>query len=175
MRYLPLLLLCACAWSPTSLPESAIRIDTPTGQGSGAVTDCGVIDGEWWAEVVTAAHVAIHTPRYRFARKGADLAYMYSRAAGPMPALERADYHPVPGQRVYCAGYPLGDKLVLFEGLVGETDENGAWCSIPGSPGMSGSPIVDEDGRLLGVLTDVKMMDPHHFLPTQSYFVFVAP
>ena len=55
---------------------------------------------------------------------------------------------------------PLGifdmDLVPLFDGLyVGERDQYSAMYSLPATGGSSGSPILDENGRLVGMVHSV--------------------
>jgi len=66
------------------------------------------------------------------------------------------------GLRVYAAGFPLGDPaFTLTDGIVSKTAANGdsSWASVKTviehtakiNPGNSGGPLVDENGKVIGI------------------------
>lgn len=63
------------------------------------------------------------------------------------------------GQRVYAVGNALGEGIVMRDGLyTSDTpeEEEGKWkwmrFSAAASPGNSGGPLLDKDGRVIGVV-----------------------
>ncbi len=91
---------------------------------------------------------------------GPDLALL-SEAGDPaiIPATE-ATADPIPGTQVWAAGYPEGDQLTVTSGSVIDYIDGGV-LGIDGRvmeitnvihPGSSGSAVVDEDGRVVGVV-----------------------
>jgi serine protease Do len=69
---------------------------------------------------------------------------------------------PKVGLQVYLAGYPLGDpQFSLTQGIISKTAVPGAtyWASVnnvlthdaTGNPGNSGGPLVDADGKIVGI------------------------
>ena len=67
-----------------------------------------------------------------------------------------------PGLEVYAAGFPLGDpEFTLTKGIVSKARADGEtnWASVPAvvehdariRPGNSGGPLVDEDGKVVGI------------------------
>ncbi|MEN0130136.1 MAG: serine protease [Brevundimonas sp.] len=89
----------------------------------------------------------------------ADLAIVRTKDALPAWA-ELADADPAIGDRVRVAGYPLGGPLTVATGHVTGTrsdplDENSApvlVADVPVEPGSSGSPVLDDDGKVAGVV-----------------------
>lgn len=58
------------------------------------------------------------------------------------------------GERIVVLGHPQGLFFTLAEGLVSRTDgDNVIQISAPVSPGSSGGPVFDFQGRLLGIVT----------------------
>lgn len=55
------------------------------------------------------------------------------------------------GQSVVTVGYPLGDSIAVHEGNVSSVDGLNIVFSAPLSTGASGSPLMDRDGRVLGI------------------------
>lgn len=79
--------------------------------------------------------------------------------AGPLTWSERT---PNPPLTVYAAGFPLGDpEFTMTKGIVSKASAAGDtnWASIRRviehdaaiQPGNSGGPLVDEDGKVIGV------------------------
>jgi len=66
------------------------------------------------------------------------------------------------GERVLAAGYP-GDEFYFSEGLIVSSSKMSAQLS----PGISGGPVIDEVGRVLGITQGVAMFriapGPHWF------------
>jgi len=62
---------------------------------------------------------------------------------------------PKPGQRIFVIGYPLGYGKTFSDGLVSATPKQGeiqeVQITAPMSPGSSGSPVLDEESRVIGV------------------------
>jgi S1-C subfamily serine protease len=73
------------------------------------------------------------------------------RLRGTVPLSEAG---PAYGQKVVWLGYPLGNHLVMSVGNVGNPNVQGM-MSIFGQviPGNSGSPVFDETGKLLGIVS----------------------
>jgi serine protease Do len=81
---------------------------------------------------------------------------------GPFPYL---DWHSGPakvGFKVYAAGFPLGDpNFTLTDGIVSKATASGetSWASVDAviehsakiNPGNSGGPLVDENGKVVGI------------------------
>ena len=81
---------------------------------------------------------------------------------GDYPYLARHKGDITTGIDVYAAGFPLGDPtFTMTRGIVSKADIEGdtAWASIDSiiehdariRPGNSGGPLVDSDGRVVGV------------------------
>jgi serine protease Do len=78
------------------------------------------------------------------------------------PYLEAFEGDVEPGLEVYTAGFPLGDpEFTLTKGIVSKARADGEsnWASVGSviehdatiNPGNSGGPLIDADGRLVGV------------------------
>ena len=77
----------------------------------------------------------------------------------PNQAALALDTTPTPGQVVYSVGNAYGTGVVIRDGLyTSDTPEeqDGRWkwmrFSAPASPGNSGGPLVDKDGKVIGVV-----------------------
>jgi class 3 adenylate cyclase len=71
--------------------------------------------------------------------------------------VDDASNPPQPGTRIAVIGSPLALEGSLSEGIVSasRSGEDGSWLQIsaPISPGSSGSPVLDRNGRVVGVAT----------------------
>ncbi len=83
--------------------------------------------------------------------KGSDFSYLEWHSGAPKVGLD-----------VYAAGYPLGDpEFTLTRGVVSKEKASGNtyWASIENviehdariNPGNSGGPLVDKDGKVVGI------------------------
>jgi S1-C subfamily serine protease len=146
---------------------SVVQIQTETGVGTGVIYDS---DGL----ILTAAHVVAgeETVTVRFndgeemqgtvlgGTSGADVAVVQVDRTG-LPAAELAlDSDPIVGQMAIAVGSPWGLQGTVTSGIVSAVNQ-----SIPSggtaravlqtdaaiNPGNSGGPLVDRDGRVLGI------------------------
>jgi len=80
-------------------------------------------------------------------------------ASAGLPILEGSF---PPGSRAYAIGSPIGD-LVLSQGLVVSEAEGLIETSTPVDPGSSGGPLVDEHGRVRGLVVSMSRLNGHAF------------
>jgi serine protease Do len=91
-----------------------------------------------------------------------DLAVIQLTDEDVYPTLAWSDREAAPPLEVYAAGFPLGDpEFTMTKGIVSkaEADGNTSWASVRRviehdaniQPGNSGGPLVDTDGRVVGV------------------------
>lgn len=75
-----------------------------------------------------------------------------------VPASEKSK----PGQKVFVLGFPLkgtlGSKVSVSQGIINSTvgindDPRVIQISVPIQPGNSGSPLLDEKGQVVGIVT----------------------
>ncbi len=88
-----------------------------------------------------------------------DLALIKIKGSLPGPFQFATGDPPAHGARVYAIGNPLGMSNSVIEGTVSgmRKDASGTMLiqtTVAISPGCSGGPLVDEDGRVLGVATN---------------------
>jgi S1-C subfamily serine protease len=109
---------------------------------------------EWKVDVVGVA------PEY-------DLAVLKISADAPLKKIKVGSSKDLEvGQKCYAIGNPFGLSLSLTKGIISALDreiESPAGSTIPGviqtdapiNPGNSGGPLLDKDGRLIGVNTQI--------------------
>jgi len=140
-----------------------LKVFTPSGEQNG--TASGFIVGP--SEILTNAHVA--TAGAISVSLGAfdipcevervdttnDLALCKFAAKSAAPPVSFAEEEPKSGASIYAVGSPRGLERTISEGLfTGYREIDGqrmAQISAPISPGSSGGPIVNTEGRLVGV------------------------
>lgn len=146
------------------------------GIGSGAVisddglvvTNNHVVTGAALIEVQIPGENRLVNARILGASECYDLAVIDLEGDG-YQALEFSEEEPKTGLQVYAAGYPAVDEddfeeadYTLTQGIIASTNASGesSWSSLPGSAlehtaqilaGNSGGPLVDQDGRIVGV------------------------
>ena len=69
----------------------------------------------------------------------------------PIPALAAGTHPPSVGDRVIVIGEPFGLEGTVADGIVSGTRRGFLQFSAPISPGDSGAPVLDEQGRVVGV------------------------
>ncbi len=88
---------------------------------------------------------------------GPDLAMISARDSQDPAVLATGDV--APGTEVWAAGYPEGDELTLTPGIVVDYIDGTTYgvsglimeLTNPIKPGNSGSPLLDADGKVVGV------------------------
>ena len=152
-----------------SIAPGLVQIVTPTGDGSGfvvsddglIVTNAHVVD-EYPSVSVRLVNGQLHSGRVLGRDETIDLAVIKvdSRQAWqPMTLGEAADIDV--GDEVIALGFPLGDELgrdyTVTTGIVSSLRTYGSVERIQTdaalNPGNSGGPLVDRDGRVIGVNT----------------------
>ena len=85
-----------------------------------------------------------------------DVALIRVKVAG-RPVLDVATAEPPVGAKAYVIGSPEGLDFSITEGLVSQIRDidqrKVIQFSCPASPGNSGGPLVDQDGKVLGVVS----------------------
>ncbi len=78
----------------------------------------------------------------------------------PLPAAGISVKPPESGDKVYYSGYPTGfyvpNVISHFEGYMAGTDPSGDHLyNIPATGGASGSPVYNEKGQIIGIISAV--------------------
>jgi len=155
--------------------------------GSGFIVDAAgyIVTNEHVVERAAELKISVTTndgktyaARYIAGSVEADLAFLKIDATEPLPFINLADLSPNhPGQTVLVLGNPLGYGSSVARGILSAKNRS---VAIGGSeyknliqtdaainPGNSGGPLVDLNGKLIGV-SSVKMAFTPQGVPTQG-------
>jgi len=125
---------------------------SPDGQ---AVTNRHVVEGPSSIAAINNNGAIFLFERVVAQPAGVDLAILKFRANDvPFLTLGKSTTA-VEGQKVIVIGNPTGLTGTVSDGIISAFRENRSVIQItaPISPGSSGSPVMDEDGRVIGVAT----------------------
>jgi S1-C subfamily serine protease len=122
------------------------------------VTNWHVVDGIMWAQARTENGAMYNIRGVLASSPLLDLAVLKADAKGvQFLPVDGSAVPPVPGTHVAVIGSPFALEGSLSEGIVAanRSDDAGTWLQIsaPISPGSSGSPVLDDHGRVVGVAT----------------------
>jgi S1-C subfamily serine protease len=150
--------------------DSTVKVTTGGGHGSGAVVGKGV--------VLTAAHVVDGLEDMPVIRArggevcpvtrgvilvGMDAALLWYTGCKALKPLRVAKEEALEGETVYLAGAPLDAEWSITKGILSDADYTYAGIRYYVSdsvahPGMSGGPMVNSRGELIGVV--VRILTP---------------
>lgn len=94
----------------------------------------------------------------------ADIAVLKVKSDKPLPFLKIAEDNPEQGSEALVLGYPATGSeptLQVSKGTVksiNDNEEHHVWFDLNTTHGNSGGPIVDRDGRVIGILTGGRQM-----------------
>jgi len=171
--------LPALAETPTGILNNyvmpaTVAITSDTGIGAGIivsldgyiVTNKHVVMG-WDGEAVENIQVWLHDfTSYRARVVGfhstADVAVIKINVLQELPFMEEkniVNYHQIfKGDTVFAIGHPLGLAWTITKGIISNKwydNQDHIWFQIdaPVNPGNSGGPVVNENGKLVGLVT----------------------
>lgn len=147
-----------------SVVKSVVSVQTNTGEGSGflidsrgyIVTNNHVIDDATAGRIVTSDGKK-HAVRIVGSDVNADIAVL--KIEGDFPRLRFADSGNVRvGEKVIAVGSPGGLDFTVTQGIVSATNRESRGntyiqIDVPINPGNSGGPLVNANGRVIGVNT----------------------
>ena len=153
----------------TFVDPAAGLLQNAAGTGSGfiidpsgiAVTNNHVVTGAAFVKVYIGDEERPRSARVLGVSECSDLAVIDIEGSG-FPYLDWYDGRIRVGLDVYAAGFPLGDpEFTLTRGIVAKANADGEseWASLPSvlqhdatiNPGNSGGPLLDGDGRVVGI------------------------
>lgn len=62
---------------------------------------------------------------------------------------------PKPGSRAYVVGHPLTAEISINEGIISAVTKEVIRFSTPTAPGASGSPLINQEGQVMGIVTAI--------------------
>ena len=123
------------------------------------VTNNHVVAGGAFWKVQIGTDPTLHDARLLGVSECNDLAVL--KVDGTFPALSFSTATPRVGEQIYVAGHPNGDPYTLTNGIVAKPPyaSDTSWASVTQEiqitaqtyPGNSGSPVVDANGKVIGV------------------------
>lgn len=157
--------------SPLDVIDQCVVVETATG-------DLGTAFWVGGGRLVTAAHV-VGDERVVWLRSGEpdplrqraavllvdtshDVAVLQPEQVPANAGLQILEATFPAGSRAYAIGSPIGD-LVLSQGLVVGKVKGLIETSTPVDPGSSGGPLVDEHGRVRGLVVSMSRINGHAF------------
>jgi len=84
------------------------------------------------------------------------------------------DFEVKPGQRVYTVGHPLGMNLAIHHGMLSAINKGKLVFSAPLSEGASGSPLINEYGKVIGVCDSYVPNAQNYNLATPISLAFIT-
>jgi S1-C subfamily serine protease len=140
-----------------------VEVKTSRGQGSGffvasdtVVTNAHVVGDEASLQVVRADG-AVHAGRVVTVARDADLALVRVSVPADFGLVLRSASQVRPGEDVLALGAPRGFSQTVTRGIVSALRREGDLVFVQTdaavNPGNSGGPLVDRDGRVVGVVT----------------------
>ena len=138
------------------------------------VTNRHVIEDSSHLEVTTYDGHAVDATAAR-STTAADIAIIRVEESLPVAAV-LADHDPQTGDAITVIGYPGGGRLTTTSGIVlGNVQDplNGSVGSVLGTtarvePGSSGSPVLDADGEVVGVIYAKNDVDQSFMIPVST-------
>lgn len=191
------LLVTSCALTPDRDFRDAALVTVQVMRhdgagGTGVPVQCDRLDdGRWTIVILTARHVVegqdlstwsvniglhrwVGTPTLIAKHPTTDAALLRVESDRPIECVPIRWEHPNVGERVWVIGYPaMTPHRVITDGWVGDVGH----ASAEVFPGNSGGPVIDSEGRLVGIVltvgVHVQTDDPHYihhdmgFLPME--------
>lgn len=162
-------------------------VETPGGTGSGfavsptlVATACHVIKGAaaiqinfWAAKVRTSGRQVLCDEKH-------DIGFIATPVPEGSLILQFAQAPPAQGDPIWVWGYPLGTDIALEPSVsrggvsATETPQGFIALDVSGAPGNSGGPVVNDDGKVVGILVGSWMVESKQG-QTQTGFKYASP
>lgn len=147
------------------LAGATVRIETDSAIGSGVhighdfiLTAAHVVDGSREVTFTADNGGDTYTADVQWINKSLDIALLKSRATNILESALLLCSEPRIGTPIVSSGIPLGITFYQSGGQVGSKPfANSQWASLfmvagPGAQGMSGGPVMDSHGRVIGII-----------------------
>ena len=98
------------------------------------------------------------------------------RSDSPVELLQLSTRTPEFGEEVWTASYPMTLGLFITPGIVSGLNVLSSASYRTSSAvyfGSSGGPVIDEGGRVIGILTGVNMYKGRIIVPHMSHFISI--
>jgi len=148
----------------THLAGSTVRLETSGGIGSGVhigndfiLTAAHVVADESELMLIPDNSVETYRADVLWVNKKLDVALLRSRATNIFSVSPLSCTAPVVGASVTSRGVPLGENFFAARGNVGSgVYSRDGWAAVflvagPGASGMSGGPVIDNSGMVIGL------------------------
>ena len=128
---------------------------------AGIVTNAHVVKDAIGIKIETQEGAALEFTNYTCYDTDIDIAVLYfnwgDADRNSHVPLHPADSQPAIGQHIYVAGHPAGLNFTFSDGMVSSIyqKDHRIQFSAPVSHGSSGSPVMDEEGRVIGVAVSI--------------------
>ena len=145
--------------------SALVLVETSGGTGSGfavsanlVATACHVIKGVAAIQLHFWAGKAAVAGRQVLCDERTDVAFIETKLPEGTTILEFATSTPAQGAQIWVWGYPLGTTIALepsvAAGIVSATETPNGFLalSVNGAPGNSGGPVVNAEGKVVGIL-----------------------
>lgn len=133
---------------------------TPDGQ---IVTTYNLVSGGTYVKIKVNDKEYVPMAIYKLDRRRDVVVYKIDDDGLPFLSVSNSDYVKV-GDRVFTIGNPLGFERSLTEGIISAKRDFGAGkvyfqFTGPTTEGMEGSPLLNENGDVIGVISSRSYMD----------------
>lgn len=133
---------------------------TPDGQ---IVTTYNLVSGGTYVKIKVNDKEYVPMAIYKLDRRRDVVVYKIDDDGLPFLSVANSDYVKV-GDRVFTIGNPLGFERSLTEGIISAKRDFGAGkvyfqFTGPTTEGMEGSPLLNENGDVIGVISSRSYMD----------------
>jgi putative serine protease PepD len=155
----------------SSVMVQVLESDVPKGIGSGnyfrlgkhrfVITAAHVVEGETEILIIEKGY-SMTKARVLYIGEGSDIAILIPeeklRHTKAIPF--RRDISNQMGEKVYHCGHPAREAWHISEGILSSTQNDALMINTFAWPGSSGSVLFDETGRVLGVLSSIRVDGP---------------